>query len=579
MANEINFTPLGIGDAATHSNLNSRLAQLDTAIKRNTWAASSAPTTGDDELDLYSAGSRWYDSTNHRLYICEDATAGAAVWRQVAGPGAGNVDVTGTAGEALSERSFVYLDTSSNTWFKMDTDASPIRCGAVRGLVAQPGGISNGSSGTIRLAGELDGFSSLTAGGAIYASSTAGGYTQTRPNPSAGGGQVAIIQWGYARSTTVAAITPHRVEYVKRESLANNGTATILHHADAAARRRVVHANIATTSAGSAEAEWGSANQDTTLALRGPDFTEASTDINVSGSSGSPVGDISGTEYRMAQSFQCPAGTLYKIKFTLVVNTGSPSGGLSWEIRTNNAGVPSSTVLASGGPVAVTASAENTITVAGGPSLSASTTYWLVLYTGAQSNDNYYEWKAETPSVYANGQRAYSTNSGSSWTADAYDHECEIVVAVAADDLDKLAQSFQIGSTATIDKAQLHLKKTGSPGGTMTLRIETDNSGEPSGTLADANATIGVAESGLSTSLAMVDFDFSTNFSLSGSTTYWLVLSTDRTQSDTNYVEWGADAGGGYSSGESGSQVSSTWTTPNASAADLVFAVVGASTT
>lgn len=50
------------------------------------FAGSGAPTTGDDSGDGYGIGSLWFDVTNDRLYACFDATIGAAVWVQIAGP-------------------------------------------------------------------------------------------------------------------------------------------------------------------------------------------------------------------------------------------------------------------------------------------------------------------------------------------------------------------------------------------------------------------------------------------------------------------------------------------------------------
>jgi hypothetical protein len=110
----------------------------------------------------------------------------------------------------------------------------------------------------------------------------------------------------------------------------------------------------------------------------------------------------------------------------------------------------------------------------------------------------------------------------------------------------------------------------------MTLRIETDNSGDPSGTLADANLTVTVAESSLSTSYGSIDFTFSTPASISGSTTYWIVLSTDRAQSDANYVVWGADGSTpGYADGSMSSEASSSW---SAESKDAIFDVTGVGT-
>lgn len=46
-------------------------------------AATTAPTANDDSTQDYSVGSRWIDTTADRVYVCVDATAAAAVWREI----------------------------------------------------------------------------------------------------------------------------------------------------------------------------------------------------------------------------------------------------------------------------------------------------------------------------------------------------------------------------------------------------------------------------------------------------------------------------------------------------------------
>ena len=48
---------------------------------KNNYAASGAPSVNDDALEGYSQGSIWVDSGD--VYICTDATTGAAVWVQI----------------------------------------------------------------------------------------------------------------------------------------------------------------------------------------------------------------------------------------------------------------------------------------------------------------------------------------------------------------------------------------------------------------------------------------------------------------------------------------------------------------
>lgn len=79
---QYNHTPLSTGAAANAATFNTAFGELDAAIKKNNYAATAAPTTGDDSGDGYSVGSRWIDTTNDLSYVCLDATLGAAVWGQ-----------------------------------------------------------------------------------------------------------------------------------------------------------------------------------------------------------------------------------------------------------------------------------------------------------------------------------------------------------------------------------------------------------------------------------------------------------------------------------------------------------------
>lgn len=42
-----------------------------------------APAVDDDAGDGYAVGSHWFDMTNDNAYVCVDATAGSAVWKQI----------------------------------------------------------------------------------------------------------------------------------------------------------------------------------------------------------------------------------------------------------------------------------------------------------------------------------------------------------------------------------------------------------------------------------------------------------------------------------------------------------------
>ena len=82
---------------------------IDAALAKCNYIASADPTVNDDSGDGYSAGSRWHNTSGHKIFICEDATLGAAIWRQVypldiSGIGA-NVDFGAYEVRALTFRS------------------------------------------------------------------------------------------------------------------------------------------------------------------------------------------------------------------------------------------------------------------------------------------------------------------------------------------------------------------------------------------------------------------------------------------------------------------------------------------
>ncbi len=90
----------------------------------------------------------------------------------------------------------------------------------------------------------------------------------------------------------------------------------------------------------------------------------------------------------------------------------------------------------------------------------------------------------------------------------------------------------------TSDKIELQLVRSGSPSDNTILRVETDNAGVPSGTLIDANATVTVASSGISTSYEWVTFTFPASITIPLGTTYWITLGRDGTRSTVNRIMW-----------------------------------------
>ncbi len=56
---------------------------IDAALAKANFLAATDPTTNDDEGDGYASGSLWFNLTDGKIFICEDASTSAAVWRQV----------------------------------------------------------------------------------------------------------------------------------------------------------------------------------------------------------------------------------------------------------------------------------------------------------------------------------------------------------------------------------------------------------------------------------------------------------------------------------------------------------------
>ena len=111
----------------------------------------------------------------------------------------------------------------------------------------------------------------------------------------------------------------------------------------------------------------------------------------------------------------------------------------------------------------------------------------------------------------------------------------------------EISQGFKPNTSSTVVKVKLWLKKYGTPAGTdtITLEIQTDASGVPSGTVVSNGTATAVDISDtatlVTTGYSWVTFTFATNPTLVAGTQYHLVLTGAYTISDTNYISWGVD--------------------------------------
>lgn len=488
-------------------------------------------------------------------YVLTANGSGGVSWAAAGGGGAQPVDITVTAGENLALRDVVFI--SAGVALKVDIDASPPLCGLIRGIVNEAGGIANGASGSVRILGEVTGFTGLTPWGMVYASATAGGYTQTKPTPSDGGAQIAVAPIGYAVSASAIMVTPNqRIQYMKRATTANDGTITVQHHPDAQGRERMVRGYVASNN-DVLGLEYASTNQDSNVRLRGEYLSiltytsDLTTGMTATASSifdgGYPASNA--INDNASDGWHSAAG----VPQWLRVDFGAGNEKMIRRYRISPFG-------------ANLAIAPTAWTFQG----SANGTDWTTLDTQSSisgwANDVFKQYDISNTTSY----RYYRLNVTAAGSHVAMD-EIEMMEVATFETKDKLAQSFEMSGGETMQSARLWLRKVGSPSGTLTLRVETDNAGSPSGTLVDANATATLTESGLGTSYGWGEFTFPAGFALSGGTTYWLVLSTSRTGNETNYIEWGADGSTpSYADGEMKHERAATWT---AESKDAVFQI------
>lgn len=132
----------------------------------------------------------------------------------------------------------------------------------------------------------------------------------------------------------------------------------------------------------------------------------------------------------------------------------------------------------------------------------------------------------------------------------------------------KVGQSIQVSTAGLCERVDLTLTRSGTVSGKLWVTIEADNAGAPSGTpLATSDK---IDASVITTSAQVIALMFRTPATLALSTTYWVVVQGDWTQSDTNNISISDESTGGYASGQESIYDGTNWT---ANSADLWFKV------
>lgn len=474
-------------------------------------------------------------------------------------------DLTVTAGESLSQRDYVYLYNDAGTLkaYKVDTDtisASPVSVaiGKLRGFVTTAGTSSTGSSVVVRMSGDVGGFSGLTLGDPVYASTTTGGITQTRPNPTLNGAQIAIIDVGFAKSATTVTVQKRPVIYARRAGMNKDEQLLVKHHADVSPYNRRVRATaISQISKFLSQYNVGQATH--TLAHRTGGAAGSLITTYAAGTNASlGIGNVAGSTLARGQSFQVvAAGKLSEVSFELDTNVGTPIGTMTLRITTLSAqlatGVPTTPTLWQSDPFIPTPSAVNTIFVNDGPVLAASTFYGFTLTADLpQDSNNYWQIKSTNATTYAGGQAATSTGGAAYVTLATNDLKATLVLAAIPNRI-VIAQSFIPDSTGIVKSVRLRLNRTATaPANTMTVKIVTNNLGVPSGTpvsggtstafnVAGTTPTIPVTGTGVVADSVWADFYFATPPSLTAGTTYWLYVESASTNSLASFIGVMAD--------------------------------------
>ena len=114
------------------------------------------------------------------------------------------------------------------------------------------------------------------------------------------------------------------------------------------------------------------------------------------------------------------------------------------------------------------------------------------------------------------------------------------VLRSATDTNIKFAAKVTQSGTRQIDSVSLRIKQLGTitVGKKMTVTLETDSTGDPSGTLVHEDATVDLVVDNVASTFAFVKFTFPRPINIADTTVYHIVLVADYDVSATDNIQW-----------------------------------------
>ena len=136
------------------------------------------------------------------------------------------------------------------------------------------------------------------------------------------------------------------------------------------------------------------------------------------------------------------------------------------------------------------------------------------------------------------------------------------------------SQGFKVDAVMQMKAVEVYIKKAAGTPGDITVRIETDSSAKPSGTLVDTDAEATIPAF-VTATYGWIKVEFPAAFDLAATTLYHIVLKTAAAANDQNYTWAADDSSPAYSDGAMSVSTDggSSWTAVSGS--DAYFRVLG----